>query len=484
MPGGVTSLKFGFQVTTGNNTKILIWDDVQVKTSPLTLVNLQERQFIKIRDIVAVSSTANIPYYNTLLENSGANIVDVSSFDNTSTGLRITANRKCKIDVAQFHARNAAGNIALLLNSVTKTETSLIAAIVTHGASLVSGSSASVELEVGDFVVVWTEPIAAAAFGGVTITAVAEVEHLLSNQTKDINWEPETNITFEGLGAVSDLDAYRKREGDSIRIRGSVSAGTTVASIMAIVLNAGDVIDDSKLPDTLADTAYVGRGFAIPTTSHVAGNFINLFYDGSTTNKIFCAIQGTAGNGFTKNNGNTIIASNNTFTFDFLIPIVGLDLENSVTVVSPLIKTAYLKDEKSAGTAGGTFTSGAWQTRDLNILEGDTSFISLAANQFTLGKGKYIIEFDAPAYRVNSHKCKIRNITDSVDIEIGSVEDANAGNNAGSKSTVFAEVILNSSKTFELQHRCQTTFATTGFGIEFNVGVVAVYSNGKIIKTG
>src|SRR5690606_21247003 len=55
-------------------------------------------------------------------------------------------------------------------------------------------------------------------------------------------------------------------------------------------------------------------------------------------------------------------------------------------------RVAYLKDVKPSGTAGGTFTSGSWQTRDLNTIEGDSSFVSLASNQFTLQPGTYHIE--------------------------------------------------------------------------------------------
>ena len=52
-------------------------------------------------------------------------------------------------------------------------------------------------------------------------------------------------------------------------------------------------------------------------------------------------------------------------------------------VPKPIV--GYVKDVKSSGTAGGTFTTGAWQTRDLNTEEGDFSkFGTLSSNQFTL----------------------------------------------------------------------------------------------------
>jgi hypothetical protein len=42
-------------------------------------------------------------------------------------------------------------------------------------------------------------------------------------------------------------------------------------------------------------------------------------------------------------------------------------------------------DSKAQNTAGGTFTSGADRTRDLNLIEHDDSHItSISSNQFTL----------------------------------------------------------------------------------------------------
>jgi hypothetical protein len=55
-------------------------------------------------------------------------------------------------------------------------------------------------------------------------------------------------------------------------------------------------------------------------------------------------------------------------------------------------------DEKGVGTGGGTFTSGAWRTRDLNTerYNGITG-ASLAANRITLPAGTYRVWANAPA---------------------------------------------------------------------------------------
>ena len=75
---------------------------------------------------------------------------------------------------------------------------------------------------------------------------------------------------------------------------------------------------------------------------------------------------------------------------------------------------AIIGDQKSAGTEGGTFTSGAWQTRDLNTEISDPDgIISISSNQFTLAAGTYLVNASAPAHKVNGHQIRLYNTTDS-----------------------------------------------------------------------
>ncbi len=151
----------------------------------------------------------------------------------------------------------------------------------------------------------------------------------------------------------------------------------------------------------------------------------------------------------------------------------------------PLPLVGFIKDVKADGTSGGTFTSGAWQTRDLNTTEGDFSkFGSLSSNQFTLQAGKYHIEADATASYVLGHAAKIRNITDSVDSILG-MSARSSGSTADEVETiarVLGVITVTASTTFELQHRCTQTRASTGFGIATSFGVGEIYSQIKITK--
>jgi hypothetical protein len=126
-----------------------------------------------------------------------------------------------------------------------------------------------------------------------------------------------------------------------------------------------------------------------------------------------------------------------------------------------------IEDHKASGTDGGTFTSGAWQTRDLNTTVSDTGshVVSLASNQFVLDAGTYEIEVDAPAYKCDYHAIRLQNITDSTTILSGSSEYANSTYNVANRSFISGKFVIAASKTLQIQHRCGTTASGNGLGV-------------------
>jgi len=140
-----------------------------------------------------------------------------------------------------------------------------------------------------------------------------------------------------------------------------------------------------------------------------------------------------------------------------------------------------LRDVKSSGTEGGGFTSGSWQTRDLNTIEtyGKT-VCSLSSNQFTLTPGKYYIEATAPAYAVGRNQARLQNITDSSTEILGSSEYVNTTIGAVTTSKIIGVFTITKNTTFEIQHQCETTRTTNGFGIYSGFGNDSVYTQVKI----
>ena len=161
-----------------------------------------------------------------------------------------------------------------------------------------------------------------------------------------------------------------------------------------------------------------------------------------------------------------------------------------VPLLQPRIAT--LSDVKASGTAGGTATSGSYQTRTLNTLSDPSGIVtSLASNQFVLPAGEYYIEAEAPAAAVGQqvigkHKAKLRNITDGVDSIIGTATAAQGNPTSSviisSTSNIKGNLVISSSKTFEVQHRVETTRAGDGFGTPSSFGDNEVYTIVKITK--
>ena len=160
---------------------------------------------------------------------------------------------------------------------------------------------------------------------------------------------------------------------------------------------------------------------------------------------------------------------------------------NEITDTSGVVRRgiqtyAIISDQKTQNTDGGTFSSGAWRTRDLNTEVTDPDgIVSIGSNQFTLGAGTYLIVATAPAYRIDSHMVKLYNATSSSDVAFGT-SGFNQGTNGRTldTSTVRCRVAITGSTAFEIQHRGDSNRSSIGFGIATNFGpetytVVEIY---------
>jgi len=127
-------------------------------------------------------------------------------------------------------------------------------------------------------------------------------------------------------------------------------------------------------------------------------------------------------------------------------------------------------DQKSSGTNGGTFTSGAWRTRDLNTEQADSDGLcSLSSNQITLAAGVYRCRIILPAYQTQRHKSRLYNTTAAAVILDGSSEYGVPGVNVQTHSFIVGQFTIAASQALEIQHRTNTTSATVGFGVASNL---------------
>ena len=138
---------------------------------------------------------------------------------------------------------------------------------------------------------------------------------------------------------------------------------------------------------------------------------------------------------------------------------------------------AIFNETQSAGTSGGTFTSGSYVKRTLNTTVVNTiTGASIAASVITLPAGTYEVHATAPAYDVDRHKMRIRDTTNSTTLAIGNPLIATSGTDVSNQSSVMGSFTLAGSANIEVQHRCGTTRAANGLGVEGGFGDDEVYA--------
>lgn len=155
------------------------------------------------------------------------------------------------------------------------------------------------------------------------------------------------------------------------------------------------------------------------------------------------------------------------------------------TLPTVSISYALLQDQKANGNDGGDFNATVWETRVLNTeVDDPDGIVTLAANEFTLGAGKYRIKARAPAYSVNLHKARLYNVTDAVVEDYGGSMYAPASTGGMNDSVIDSYLSLAGSKTFRIEHRCSNSVATNGRGVASSFGVTEVYTSVEILKIG
>lgn len=130
------------------------------------------------------------------------------------------------------------------------------------------------------------------------------------------------------------------------------------------------------------------------------------------------------------------------------------------------VPSAVIEDQKAQNTAGGTFSSGAWQTRDLNTEVYDPdSLISITSNEFTVVNDGWV-EWEAPAAQVNRHQSRLFNVTNTVEVKSSITGYSEASVTSQTLSVGGARV--EAGKTYRIEHQSQSSRSSDGFGNEAN----------------
>ena len=158
-------------------------------------------------------------------------------------------------------------------------------------------------------------------------------------------------------------------------------------------------------------------------------------------------------------------ASDQSVTFPGAVTVTGA-LTSSTTGLGLFNAYAVIIDRKAQDVNGGTFTSGAWRTRDLNHELFDPSgIVSISSNQFTLAAGTYLVKWRAPFFRCNDNNTQLYNITDSAETEQGFQANGNTADGDHTYAFGMARFTISGAKAFEIRHRCGSTKSDNGFGL-------------------
>jgi hypothetical protein len=144
---------------------------------------------------------------------------------------------------------------------------------------------------------------------------------------------------------------------------------------------------------------------------------------------------------------------------------------------------------ESAGTDGGTFTSGSWVDRVLNAVfynDGmNGSLLAFSGDTIILQPGTYDVDGWAIGFNVNRHQLVMRT-AGGADHIVGSSENttgtATGEEPTGTKSFISGRIVVTTPTTYSFKHRCSSTQATTGLGAAANFGVAEIYAQFKITE--
>jgi len=144
---------------------------------------------------------------------------------------------------------------------------------------------------------------------------------------------------------------------------------------------------------------------------------------------------------------------------------------------------AIIADQKAAGTDGGTFTSGSWQTRDLQTEITDIDgIVTISANEFTLAAGTYLINWNCCAFQCNSHKSRLYDVTGTASLGMGMPQWTQSLDHGSNNSEGSTRITPSGSNVYRIEHRCSLTKADQGFGVPADFSEPEIFTRVEIYK--
>jgi len=517
IPLTCTSVRVVYTFTGADNSKVLQFDDVQL-TSDTTIMAPIFSPDSTIRLTVANgygSTATKIRRFSTVVEQVGSAILYQ---DSATNGASFTILEKGIYDISFSDAFTTTGYCGISINSASLTTNvqDLVnpaerPAIGFNGvATAVATCAWSGELAVGTIIRPHTSGNAASgnmttftiSKNGKQTNSIVSAPETFNSDTASFNFLTAAQATVATLGNfpigsyitclqtgggnTRTQNSTRPTQTDAdmningINIAARAYSGTSTAGLPSVfIINIGKGLSGREIDVYKSVGRTNGNQLGLPILDGTFEEGIRIIGYDSNTGLLTIDAGYRSG---TTSTARFVFADGTTQTSGYLV--IKASKSPALTAVPVMLeKVATISDVKTNTTAGGAATSGAYQTRTLNTVSDPFGIVtSLTANQFTLQAGEYYIEASAPAVRVDQHKAKLRNITDSTDTIIGTAEYSTSTAGSGSSSIVRGNLLISSAKTFEIQHRVGTTQATFGYGFAASFGDVEIYTQVKITK--
>ena len=494
IPLTCANIRIGFQVKVLNSGKILSFDDVQLATG--------------ISDFSSIKTTdTQSSYLNSAANFSGGFTVTGTLTSNTNTGIYTydsTTGFYTFLKKANVSMSATIGGVGVTVPQINKNSAIMSSSHSVNASGYQATATASFEVNIGDILKVTNGTSGTTSTSQIYVTLLATADNnSIASPTQQVSSDTMT-FAFKAtaidptVDAIGTFNTYTYAANSSAKTIASAAPTQTVSSMningIQIFGRAFNVASTAASPARAE--IFIGKGLkSYQVTPYAAlakvnaTNYDRIFYGSNgevgadiyynETTGILVIDAGLSVSGSTTSRviDNQFGATSGYFVFN------ASKSPSLVTIPNLIQRIAYLSDVKASGTSGGSSSAATNQTRTLNTLVDSTGVVtSLASNQFMLSAGTYQIEASAPSYQADSHRTRIRNITDSTTSLLGTTEYGSGATVVQTVSRLSGEITITSTKTFELQHYTQSTKASTGLGAQASSGENEVYAIVKIVK--
>lgn len=449
IPPTTEQVEIGFQVETGEVSRTFIWDELEINEDIASSVSLEVTQ-----DILHTAGG------NTLLNRGGtSNFVEfnLANFTYQGIGLLIAssnsnrteflATKDCTVNaVLAVDAAAAGGNPGIVRS---REGSRIIYGSMAYVGTATAFVSSQFDLKAGEFFYFSMGSVDISNNGSPTsmnISVRAKDDYLITPATSNGN-NFTAQIANNGTASISDQGGRNNLAQNAIASINRTSTGTIDVTWTAGFFTTPPTI--TATPGTLGSAGSADMSMIVDNISTTGCRVVTSF---------------NSGGGVTRD-------------VDFNMHISRSDGDHRLDFqyAQPVDNVVYIKESLPNNTNGGDFFSGAWRTREVNEVSGNTSLASINGSfQFLLAAGTWRAYGEAVAHNVLYSKVRLRNITDGSNAVVGL--NTSSSSNADVPATLMGEFSITEAKLFELQHRCQTSNTTNARGVAFNFGENEVFA--------